>query len=179
MSRTCSGSGVCLSQNCDPSIPSAYVKYSDTTCEHNCEPVKCPNFAVCREICPKWVLSCHGGRCLHCNMFFGKNLTFKDDPEECPVCMEVAPCVVQPNCSHSTCIACFRRCRFDGPPREAQPPFPYPDREDEYDDLDCPDELYNDPLVIAWNDELNRQDDERSLRYEAEKSLRACPLCRK
>ena len=176
--RICSGRGDCLTQNCDPSVPDLYVKYRDVTCEHNCEPVKCPNFAMCGEIGPKWYFGCHGGRCFHCNMFFGKNLTFPEEPQECPICIDISPCVQQPNCSHAVCIACFRRTRYDGPPREEQPPFPYPDREDEYDSLSPPAELLNDPLVIAWNDQLNLQDDMRSIRYEEEANLRKCPLCR-
>lgn len=178
MSRTCTGLGDCLCQNWDPSNLAMYVKYHDMTCEHNCEPVDCPNFALCSESCPKWYLSCHGGRCLHCNMFFGKNLTFKEEPEECPVCMETAQCVVQPKCDHAMCISCFKRC-WNGAPRPEQPPFPYPEREEEYESLECPSELHNDPLVIAWNNELTRQDDEVSARYEAEGNLRKCPLCRK
>jgi hypothetical protein len=180
MSRVCSGSGDCLQQT---DLCGGYGKYADTTCEHNCQPIKCPNFAVCGDMCPQWYLDCHGGRCWQCKWRFGKNLTFKEEPEECPVCMDTAPCVVQPDCSHAVCISCFKRCRFDGPPKAEEPPFPYPDQEDEYFDWDpiqgVQHPLYNDPLVVAWHDDLTRLGNEWSYRYRNEENLRKCPICRK
>jgi hypothetical protein len=176
--RICTGLGDCLEQNCDRSIDSVYVKYRDVICHHDCEPVKCPNFAVCGEIGPQWYFNCHRGWCWSCKDKFGKTLTFLEEPAECPICTEVGSCVVQPNCNHSICITCFKRTRIDGPPREPQPPFPYPDRDDEYNSLDAPAELLRDPLVLAWNTQLEHQDLERSMRYQAEEYLRKCPLCR-
>ncbi len=178
--RTCSGRGECLEQNCDSSIPALYVKYKDTTCEHNCEPVKCPNFAMCGEADPKWVLSCHDGRCLYCNMFFGKNLAFPEEPQECPICLETKPSVVQPNCSHTVCIDCFKRSRFNGPPRTGEPQFPYPDLEDEYFETgnESSNPMFFDPLVMKYNEDWNRWDNAWQESYTREGNLRKCPMCR-
>jgi hypothetical protein len=175
MSRTCIGMGECLTQSDDLNVLVRNIEY---TCPHNCEPVKCPNFLVCGTVAQEWYYNCHRGRCWTCRNTFEKNLTFKEEPEECPVCMETTMCVVQPNCEHAMCISCFKRC-WNGAPHPEQPPFPYPEREEEYESLECPSELHHDPLVIAWNNELTRQDDEMSARYEAEGNLRKCPLCRK
>ena len=115
-------------------------------------------------------------------MFFGKNLTFRDSPEECPVCMEVSECVIQPNCSHTICISCFKRCRFDGPHRTDEPQFPYPEQEDEYYDGigNVPENpLYHDPLVIKYNADWERWQHERDLAWSREENLRKCPICRK
>lgn len=38
--------------------------------------------------------------------------------------------VSQPNCEHTLCINCFKRCYYG----ENEPTFPYPDIEDEYYD---------------------------------------------
>ena len=177
MPRICTGYGECLMQTFDCNN---YGKYPDMVCEHNCEPVKCPNFAMCENAGPKWYLGCHDGRCQPCNMFFGKNLTFKEEPEECPVCMETTLCVGQPNCSHAVCIVCFRRCRFNGPPRRGEPPFPYPDKEDEYFDTGNEPEnpLYHDPLVVKYNRDWNRWEDAWQEANSMEENLRKCPICR-
>jgi hypothetical protein len=180
MPTECPGNGSCLEQT---DALGGYSKYADTNCEYNCQPIKCPNFAVCREQGPTWYLSCHGGRCLHCKLSFGKNLTFKEEPEECPICMDTGPSVVQPDCSHAVCISCFKRCRFDGPAKPEQPPFPYQNQEDEYFDWDPRQEgrhpLYDDPLVVAWDDNLTRLEEEWAHRYRNEENLRKCPICRK
>lgn len=180
--KTCSGFGECLQQS---DVPGGYTKLADMTCEHNCEPLKCPNFAVCGDRSPLWVHQCHGGRCLHCNMNFRKNLTFKETPEECPVCMEVSECVVLPSCTHTMCIPCFQRCYVNGPPKTDEPPFPYPEREDEYyDEMDSLTtnpvyrDLYYDPLVEKWNEDIERWHDRWDAKYADEENLRKCPICR-
>lgn len=178
--RICTGVGDCLEQNCDRSIDSVYVKYRDVICHHDCQPVKCPNFAVCGEICPQWYFNCHRGWCWSCKDMFGKTLTFLEEPAECPICTEVGSCVVQPNCTHSVCITCFKRMRIEGPPRTGEPQFPYPDREDEYFDTgnEPSNPLYHDPLVQQYNRDWERWDNEWNYRHGMEENLRKCPLCR-
>lgn len=176
--HTCSGFGECLQQSLEIGI--AYTKNTDILCEHNCQPLKCPNFAVCGDESQKWVYGCHGGRCIHCNMNFRKNLTINDTPEECPICTEVSQCVVLPNCTHRLCITCFRRCYVNGPPRVGEPPFPYPEKEDEYFETgnEHTNQLYHDPLVMKWNDDWEKWDDEWNSKYRNESNLRTCPICR-
>ena len=90
-------------------------------------------------------------------------------------------CIVQPDCSHAVCIPCFRRCRFDGPPRINEPQFPYPDKEDEYfDDIgNVPENpLFHDPLVLEYNRLWNQWDNDIDAQYAREENLRKCPICR-
>jgi hypothetical protein len=174
---TCSGFGECLAQTDEPDV---YSKHTDVSCEYGCEPLQCSNFAICGAREPKWYLNCHDGRCLHCNMLICKNLTFKELPEECPICTEVSKCVVLPNCTHTLCITCFRRCYVNGPPRVNEPQFPYPEHEDEYFSIgNNPDNpMYHDPLVMKFNEDWNKYDDEWNLQYANENNLRKCPICR-
>ena len=159
----------------------AYVRNPDIPCDRNCQPIKCPNFMVCGDIAPMWYFQCCHGTCRNCDMMFGKKLDLKEDPEECPVCIEIAPAVVQPNCQHSVCINCFKRCWY-GAARNDEPRFPYPDREDEYFDYEPSYEvhpLYTDPLVVKYHADWNRWDDDWNAKRATEGHLRKCPLCRK
>lgn len=79
------------------------------------------------------------------------------------------------------CIDCFKRTRIDGPPRIGEPPFPYPDREDEYFDQDpfcLPHPLETDPLVLKYHADYTLWNRENVRQWYAEESLRKCPLCR-
>jgi len=58
---------------------------------------------------------------------------------ECFVCLELKECTTYPRCVHIICIDCFTRC-FCGKP---EPPFPYPELENEY---------FDDPNNSKWND---------------------------
>jgi hypothetical protein len=183
--RPCTGKGECLEQNCDRSVHELYVKSTDYTCTHNCEPVKCPNFAVCGEICPQWLFNCHRGRCIHCKTWFGKDLTFPEEDQYCPICFDTKPSVVQPNCTHSVCIDCFKRTRVDGPPKNPEPPFPFPEQEDEYFEtgpFDPPHPLDTDPVsreaIRSWNTAMDVWEDEWCARRRGEENLRKCPICR-
>lgn len=176
--RVCNGNGSCLTQTTDCNT---YGKDPDFTCTHDCQPVKCPNFALCGDISPQWYLRCHGGRCVRCKTWFEKDLTFPQEDLDCPICLETKPCVVQPNCTHVVCIECFKRMRVDGPPPIGQPQFPYPDREDEYFDhlpLQPRHPLDSDPLVVKYHRDYERWEEERGRQWIAEEHLRKCPMCR-
>jgi hypothetical protein len=78
-----------------------------------CLPQPCPNAPVCRVRWPPWLLDAHDGRCLNCNVDFGRNLTFFEVETECPVCYEAGDTHVNlPACSHAVCVTCFRRLAF-------------------------------------------------------------------
>lgn len=174
----CNGDGSCLTQTTDCNT---YGKNQDFTCVHNCQPAECPNFAVCGDKSPKWYYRCHDGRCWSCNLTFGKNLTFPEEPRECPICFDTAQSIIQPNCTHSVCVECFKRTRVTGPPRTGEPQFPYPDREDEYFDHDPNEGLHpleTDPLVQQYHADWKRWDSEWNHRYSEEENLRKCPVCR-
>jgi len=105
------------------------------------------------------------------------------DNVECPVCLEVKRSISQPNCEHTVCIDCFKRCYYGDDSREGEPPFPYPDIEDEYYDDGGDEEnpkWKNDyPLIKIYNEEWNKWDDENNDKYANEENLRKCPICRK
>ena len=101
---------------------------------------------------------------------------------ECPICLEVKHSISQPNCEHTLCIECFKRCYYGDNDTENEPKFPYPDIENEYyDNQENPkldyDLLY--PLIKKYNEDWNKWDDEKNQKYENEENLQKCPLCRK
>lgn len=86
-----------------------------------------------------------------------------------------------PNCTHSVCVDCFKRCMYgeDIP----QPPFPYPmNIEDEYFDSggrEDPEWCARYPLVKKWSKDLEKWENDRDEKYKKEASLRLCPYCRR
>lgn len=172
MSR-CSGRGDCLRQLGEHS----YVPMFD--CPFKCKPVPCPNSLLCGAIGPQCMYIY--GRCTNCDIAFGyPNLTFVDSAE-CPVCLETKQAVRFPSCGHPVCVQCFRRMWY-GPPRVGEPPFPYPELEDAYDDGD--DEWLDQQSdeirkgIEDWNNAWNAWDDAWDDARRAEPFLRKCPVCR-
>ena len=180
MASNCSGYGECLTQttNCN-----TYGQSPDFTCTHNCKPISCCNEIVCGSWLPPWF---HGLKkagiciCVNCDVAFGKKLDIVESAE-CPVCLETKQSVVMPNCTHSVCVDCFKRCMYgeDIP----QPPFPYPmNIEDEYFDSggrEDPEWCARYPLVKKWSKDLEKWENEGYEKYKKEASLRMCPYCRR
>lgn len=148
--------------------------------------IKCKNYELCEDVLPKWWFECKGHYlCTNCDMMFGtwKNgkgeLNFSDNIE-CSICLYIKRSVSQPNCEHTVCIECFKRCYYGDDDTENEPKFPYPDIEDEYyDDQDNPKWETDYPLIKTHNEEWNKWDDEKVQKYENEEYLRKCPICRK
>lgn len=157
--------------------------------------IKCRNYEVCNEILPDWWKNCKGKwLCTNCDMMFGswsyknssgenirKNgkgiLNFRDD-EDCVICLETKRCVSQPNCDHFLCIDCFKRCYYGDDMSDLEPPFPYPEIEDEYYE-DTDNERWNEyPLIEIYQNAWNAWDDYKQMKYESEEHLRNCPICR-
>jgi len=182
--KTCDGKGICLTQNTDCNT---YGKYPDVLCEHNCQPISCPNGEVCGYQAQQWYLDCHRGTCWNCKTMFGKILTFVDDTD-CPLCMETTRCVIQPNCTHPTCISCFKRCMYGE--HLPEPNFPYPkeieeqyykelDESDIYTYSDINDKWHCDyPLLVEYDRQLELYNFCKEQKFESEKNLRKCPICR-
>jgi hypothetical protein len=117
-------------------------------------------------------------------------LTFEDNIE-CPVCYEIATGVSYPRCDHMICVSCFKRFFYqEGNTKletlmaeHADPPFPYPDQEDEYFEASGDHPLKSDPKVVEWGRQCEKMEDRRSDIYvtflDQEKNLRVCALCRK
>ena len=181
MTTICHGYGDCLKQKDDLSY-SEDSKYADMTCEHNCKLVSCPNGLICdNDKLPEWtIIIKKSGLCRHCDMYFGKKLDVVENTE-CPICTETTTCVIQPRCTHPTCISCFKRCWYGGD-RPPQPPFPYSDEvENEWVEVDDDDPEFHAkyPLVRQWMIDDQNHAIQESLNMRKEESLRVCPLCRK
>jgi len=138
--------------------------------------IKCKNHELCNVV----LSNSYESICTRCSIMFGKPLKTQNNIE-CPLCFECKKGVFYPKCKHSICIDCFKRCFYGDKCMEIEPVFPYPDIEDEYDE---------DPENIKWtcleyvligvyNTEWNNWDDTRNEKYEKEKYLRMCALCRK
>jgi hypothetical protein len=169
----CDGNGHCLEQ-----VDENEYKI-DENCPFKCRPVPCPNVILCGNLNPQCQLNCHGGRCVNCDILFGDNLTFVD-AVDCPVCFETKQGMEYPVCKHHICVDCFRRLSY-GPPKPADPPFPFPELEDAYDDdpywIDTqPDEVR--VVVKAWNVVCNDLDNAHQAACASEKHLHRCPICR-
>ena len=178
--KYCLGNGECLMQ---VDNLNQYEKNPDYSCDHGCKPIQCDNNMFCDVILPPWFLGLKRPDvclCMGCESMFHKKLTIVEN-RECPICMETKTGVVLPNCSHSICVDCFKRCMYGE--KIPQPPFPYPmDVEDEYFDnggRDNPDFLAKYPLLKKWERRLDTWETNQSIKYHQEESLRLCPYCRK
>ena len=137
--------------------------------------IKCKNYELCEAVLPKWWFECKGNYlCTNCHMMFGtwgiytgKGILDISDNIECPVCLEVKRSISQPNCEHTICIDCFKRCYYGDDDIENEPQFPYPkDIEAKYWEEDTevgnfpeithlrwPNNFYKEyPLIEVWND---------------------------
>ena len=112
------------------------------------------------------------------NAHIGKGHLEISNNLECPICLEIKTCIMQPRCEHIVCIDCFKRRNYSE--RSGEPIFPYPGKEDEYNDDPTNPKWDNDyPLIKMYNEEHNKWEDKYTEKYEKEKNLRNCPLCRK
>ena len=107
----CSGDGKCFS-SCNP--PIIFIRKE---CSFDCQLLKCPNYKVCKNTCPKWYLDGHDGRCRNCDMMFGCNLVIEKEKEgiekECSICLDVNKWNVKMStCSHFFCVECFSTLHF-------------------------------------------------------------------
>eukprot|EP00960_Hanusia_phi_P011485 335694-Hanusia_phi.AAC.2 len=109
---------------------------------------------------------------------FGR-LEFPDVRTECPICLETEKSMVKlPHCSHNICTECFKRCYYarDDTP---EPPFPYPELEDDYYDNAESINWTAYPMLDVWKnmcEEISARNEERAERLR--KMLAKCPLCR-
>jgi len=171
----CNGDGFCLTQTGNGYT---YIKRDGISCDHNCQPVKCPNFLVCEVYYPQHILWCHKGTCVNCAISFGR-LEFLENTE-CPICFETKLGVKTNKCEHSICVDCFKKCHMPSYWNVGEPQFPYDsDVEDRYEDnpYDVRWQLY--PLIQEYNEAFRVWDEHRQKRYDSEENLRKCPLCRK
>lgn len=113
--EVCCGDGQCIQQT------NVREFKEDKKCPHQCKLIPCPNFIVCKQKLPRWVLCCHGGRCLDCDMFLKCNLHFQHilADFQCPVAQTFQCSCCTKNttinvefpgsCKHQFCSDCFSR----------------------------------------------------------------------
>lgn len=158
--------------------------------------IKCKNYILCGEVLPNWWYECKGGYlCTNCDIMFGtwgnqesgiyhtgKGVLSVMEAVECPICLEINKGISNPNCDHTLCIKCFKRCYYGE--NKKMPPFPYSENiENEYDNIDDGEDLEifinNHPLIRSWNEECNRLNNIELNQYANEKYLHKFPICRK
>ena len=83
--------------------------------------IKCKNYELCEVVLPKWWFECKNNYlCTNCHMLFGtwgesntgKGILEIHNNLECPICLENKRGISQPNCEHTLCIGCFKRCHY-------------------------------------------------------------------
>lgn len=167
--KGCQGEGMCLRQTNWDWI------YMREQCKYNCTPVKCPNYIVCGEVAPLNIMWCHDSRCLYCNKGFGKNLSIKNQKQECPVCLEEKEIYVQmSNCTHYICLVCFRRLHYIclSPLKnfKSEDNITFPEPQVVLSEEELPEE----PEYNSDEDESEDEDEHKKL----DEFLKTCPLCR-
>lgn len=165
------------------------IGYDEQYTEQDGGGIKCKNYLLCESVLPKWWFECKENYlCTNCHMMFGtwnsgeyknigKGILDVGENIKCPICLEIKICISQPRCDHSLCIDCFKRCYYGD--ESGEPIFPYSEIEDEYNnDPENPKWEKNYPLIKLYNEEYDKWDNMRQDKYENEKYLRKCPLCR-
>lgn len=170
--NVCQGNGECLEQLDE----NKYKKFKDYECGHACEPLQCPNYIVCDNIAPQFILDCHGGVCPGCNISIGSLVTKKD--KECSVCLKKTLGILRECKKHYFCLDCFKRGWYghlDNPPE-----FPYSEevcekwerlhrRLDKF--------LARHPLIEDYDAKYDKWLDEQDIRYRRNVEKRTCQLC--
>ncbi len=139
--------------------------------------IPCINALVCNGKFPKeWVDYNACTLCTDCECRFGRTLNVTSK-EECPICLDERLGVQLPKCEHSICIPCFRRCYYGE--EGGEPPFPYPELEEEYKQTSHHKKWSNYILIQIYQEEYKAWNDHSVDKYMSEGHLRRCPLCRK
>lgn len=155
--------------------------------------IKCKNYELCEEVLSKEWFKCKGTYlCTNCDRQFGtwkneeygvyktgKGILEISDNLECPICLEINRGVSQPNCKHTVCIECFKRCYYGD--KSGYPVFPYSEEimnewENDEDNI----KWYRDyPLIKVFDEEWEKWNNKGETQYQNEEYLRKCPICRK
>ena len=172
----CNGDGTCLDQGNDMKYHVGLYR-GDIQCVHNCVPIQCPNYIICRNKEPQWLLQCSSDICQDCDMMGYNTLNVTDDNEDCPICLDNKKSIIL-KCNHTVCIDCFRIAHFPDDIEPEYPPCPF--GEDIYERfLNGDSTLVDNQELIDYQSEVNRLDDERDNRNdEISQSLENCPICR-
>ena len=140
----------------------------------------CSNYKICYGILPLFRErgTLNYNLCGDCNRLFRKSPTFNRTPGSCDVCKVQDNCFKQVGCRHILCKICFQKCKFGLPDITKEPPFPYPDIEDQY--FNETHILWNlhgkYPLIEKWKKKCEKYDTICQSRMSLKKSDK-CPIC--
>lgn len=171
----CDGSGLCLT--------------TKLVCEFGCTRRECPNFFICGNEEPQFILDFNRGVCTECSTHVGRSLEngspsnpvlqTKED-HECPVCFQTAQGIKNPRCNHYLCIKCLKAIYWYDDSLDGlipRPEFPHVGQEDEF--YEYPDLFVNDQLVNEWKQRIGSWNEERVWYVVHNKRyLKHCPICR-
>ena len=164
------------------------IGYDSQYTEEDGGGIKCKNYIICENVLPKWWFECKESYlCTDCHMNFGtwgkdhkgKGTLEIYDNIECPICLDEKLGISQPNCNHTLCINCFKRCYYGDEYKDTEPIFPYPEIEDEYYEDTSNPKWDNYPLIKLYNKNCDIWEEYVEKKYEEEEHLRKCPVCRK
>lgn len=156
-----------------------------------CNIKKCPNYVLCSNMEPDYILKYNNGTCNQCNKLFGKwknGIKLTTTPNiKCENCYKTTYCI-KTDCEHNLCLKCLKHFYFDiARINSPEPLFPFPEIKTEY--YYCLDnEIVSDitmlPEVIEYKKKYNDWTYEKmdnQLRYEEEiaknSSKNLCPVC--
>ena len=173
----CDGSGYCLTVQ--------------MICEFNCKLQNCPNYIICSNTAPQFMLNFNKGVCNDCITKLGKCienpttsnpiLSITDSIDDCPVCLQFkSKSVNNPRCSHKICIDCIKAIYWyeDHLFRDLIPVFPHTELEQTF--IYEPELFINDKLVSEWKKQLGSWNEHRiEFVVNNKKYLKHCPICRK
>lgn len=108
----CHGKG-----NCFNNIPGTYIFYKNKRCTKNCVLEKCPNFILCKNYIPKFMLEEYYDICYPCSIQYkpcgnGKGILKTFINHECEKCGDKTECIECSFCDHIFCMQCFKLCNL-------------------------------------------------------------------
>ena len=95
---SCNGLGECLHQ-------CSHKKHNGYCPSKCCSPIECINFKFCKVKNPKQILMIHNGKCVNCDIQFGRH-KITDIIEECTVCLDNKNIIIL-KCNHHICNECW------------------------------------------------------------------------
>ena len=108
----CDGTGQCFTN-----VPGTNIFYRYKGCKHDCKVEKCPNFTLCKNYVPKFMLDEYYDLCYECSIAYkpcgkGKGVLKVFKEKECEKCKRNTECIEQAFCDHILCMDCFKIAHY-------------------------------------------------------------------
>ena len=167
----CNGKGNCLSK----SKGDEWKFHNKVICKHGCQLIKCPNYLICHQVAPEWMLNCNSGRCMDSKICFKRTFTFQENIL-CVACKETKKIGSnQPKCEHFLCISCFRASYCEENVFLPFPDFPYnKEIEELYNNTKDDPKWQKDKEMLIWTENVEFW----YANHRAIIPLRYCPVCK-